>query len=73
VAAGVIVGVDPEPGNAGLITDWAKEYWQELHPTSAGGVEARPPRPKPDAALTVANSRREECVDLTRCCQADEL
>jgi FAD/FMN-containing dehydrogenase len=36
--AGVIVGVDPEPGNAGLITDWAKEYWQELHPTSAGGA-----------------------------------
>jgi hypothetical protein len=36
--AGVIVGVDPDPGNAGIITDWAKEYWQELHPTSAGGA-----------------------------------
>jgi hypothetical protein len=36
--AGVIVGVDPDPANADLITDWAKEYWQELHPTSAGGA-----------------------------------
>ena len=36
--AGVIVGVDPDPANAGLITDWAKQYWEELHPTSAGGA-----------------------------------
>jgi FAD/FMN-containing dehydrogenase len=36
--AGVIVGVDPDPANAGTITDWAKSYWQELHPTSAGGA-----------------------------------
>jgi FAD/FMN-containing dehydrogenase len=35
--AGVIVGVDPDPANAGLITQWARDYWQELHPTSAGG------------------------------------
>ena len=36
--AGVIVGVDPEPANAGLISQWARDYWQELHPTSAGGA-----------------------------------
>jgi FAD/FMN-containing dehydrogenase len=36
--AGVIVGVDPDPANAGLISDWAKRYWEELHPTSAGGA-----------------------------------
>ncbi len=36
--AGVIVGVDPDPSNAGLISDWAKRYWEELHPTSAGGA-----------------------------------
>jgi DNA-binding SARP family transcriptional activator len=36
--AGVIVGVDPDPGNAGLITRWAQDYWQELHPTSADGA-----------------------------------
>jgi FAD/FMN-containing dehydrogenase len=36
--AGVIVGVDPDPANAELISDWAKRYWQELHPTSAGGA-----------------------------------
>src|SRR5215467_2818166 len=34
--AGVIVGVDPDPGNAGLITQWARDYYQELHPTSVG-------------------------------------
>jgi FAD/FMN-containing dehydrogenase len=36
--AGVIVGVDPDPANAGLISDWARSYWDELHPTSAGGA-----------------------------------
>jgi FAD/FMN-containing dehydrogenase len=35
--AGVIVGVDPDPANAALISRWAKDYWEELHPTSAGG------------------------------------
>jgi FAD/FMN-containing dehydrogenase len=36
--AGVIVGVDPDPANAEVISDWAKDYWSELHPTSAGGA-----------------------------------
>ena len=35
--AGVIVGVDPDPANADRISQWAKDYWEELHPTSAGG------------------------------------
>jgi len=35
--AGVIVGTDPDPANAGLISQWARDYWQELHPYSAGG------------------------------------
>ena len=34
----VIVGVDPEPANAAAITDWAKGYWEALHPHSAGGA-----------------------------------
>jgi len=33
----VIVGVDPDPANAQLISRWAQAYWEELHPTSAGG------------------------------------
>lgn len=33
----VIVGVDPDPANAPVISRWAQEYWEELHPTSAGG------------------------------------
>jgi FAD/FMN-containing dehydrogenase len=36
--AGVIVGVDPDPANADLISQWARDYWQELHPASAGGA-----------------------------------
>jgi FAD/FMN-containing dehydrogenase len=36
--AEVIVGVDPEPQNAAKITDWAKQYWEALHPHSAGGA-----------------------------------
>ena len=36
--AGVIVGVDPDPANADRISRWAKQYWNELHPTSAGGA-----------------------------------
>ncbi len=36
--AGVIVGVDPDPANADSITEWTKDYWRELHPTSAGGA-----------------------------------
>jgi FAD/FMN-containing dehydrogenase len=36
--AGVIVGVDPDPANAGVISQWARDYWEDLHPTSAGGA-----------------------------------
>ncbi len=36
--AEVIVGVDPDPANRGAITDWAREYWNALHPYSAGGA-----------------------------------
>ncbi|WP_255443988.1 FAD-binding oxidoreductase [Robiginitalea sp. SC105] len=36
--AGVIVGVDPDPANAGKITDWCKEYSEALHPHSSGGA-----------------------------------
>lgn len=36
--AGVIVGVDPDPANAKLITDWTKSYHDQLHPTTAGGA-----------------------------------
>jgi hypothetical protein len=36
--AGVIVGVDPDPANAATISGWARDYWTELHPSSAGGA-----------------------------------
>ena len=34
----MIVGVDPDPANRDLITDWCKGYWEALHPYSAGGA-----------------------------------
>ena len=36
--AEVIVGVDPDPANRSKITTWCKEYFDALHPYSAGGA-----------------------------------
>ena len=32
----VIAGVDPNPANKEKISEWARNYWQALHPHSAG-------------------------------------
>ncbi len=34
----VIVGIDPDPANKGVITKWCKDYFDALHPYSAGGA-----------------------------------
>lgn len=36
--AEVIVGVDPDPANKDRLVEWARSYWEELHPYSAGGA-----------------------------------
>jgi hypothetical protein len=36
--AQVIVGVDSDPANHQKITDWCKNYWEAMHPFSAGGA-----------------------------------
>jgi hypothetical protein len=36
--AGVIVGVDPDPAQAERISQWTRDYWDHLHPHSAGGA-----------------------------------
>ena len=36
--AEVIVGVDPDPANSGKVTQWCKDYFDALHPYSAGGA-----------------------------------
>ena len=36
--AQVILGVDPDSANNARIISWAKEYWEALHPFSAGGA-----------------------------------
>ena len=35
--AEVIVGVDPDPANRDKIVDWAREYWNAVHPHCAPG------------------------------------
>jgi hypothetical protein len=34
----VIGGVDPDPANAERITTWTRDYWEAVHPFSAGGA-----------------------------------
>ena len=36
--AQVMVGVDPDPANKEMISKWAKDYFEALHPYSAGGA-----------------------------------
>ena len=36
--AEVIVGVDPDPANKDRIINWARQYWDAVHPYSAGGA-----------------------------------
>lgn len=36
--AQVMVGVDPDPANKDRVVRWAKEYWDAVHPYSAGGA-----------------------------------
>jgi len=36
--AQVMVGIDPDPANKERITKWAKDYYDALHPYSAGGA-----------------------------------
>lgn len=37
VWSGVIVGVDPDPANSAKITNWARGYYNALHPFGDGG------------------------------------
>jgi FAD/FMN-containing dehydrogenase len=34
----VIIGVDPDPALAEALRDWTVDYWEALHPYSAGGA-----------------------------------
>lgn len=36
--SGVIVGVDPDAANSEKISTWCKDYWEGIHPYSAGGA-----------------------------------
>lgn len=36
--AQVMVGVDPDPANKEIITKWTKDYYDAIHPYSAGGA-----------------------------------
>jgi FAD/FMN-containing dehydrogenase len=34
----VIAGIDPDPANAAAVRDWARGYWQAVHPFDLGGA-----------------------------------
>ena len=34
----VIAGVDPDPANKDVISNWAKKYWEAVHPYTLGGA-----------------------------------
>lgn len=34
----IMAGIDPDPANVERIRDWAQDYWNALHPYSAGGA-----------------------------------
>ncbi len=34
----VMAGIDPDPANREAITQWTKDYWNDLHPYSAGAA-----------------------------------
>ena len=34
----VYAGIDPDPANKEVISAWAREYWEAVHPHSAGGA-----------------------------------
>ncbi len=34
----VMAGIDPDPANKEIITSWPKDYWNAMHPYSAGGA-----------------------------------
>ncbi|MDK8465210.1 FAD-binding oxidoreductase [Marinobacter sp. SS13-12] len=34
----VIAGIDAEPENAATVTQWARDYWEAVHPYSASGA-----------------------------------
>jgi FAD/FMN-containing dehydrogenase len=34
----VIAGIDPDPANKEIISNWARQYWDAIHPYSAGGA-----------------------------------
>jgi FAD binding domain/Berberine and berberine like len=36
--AQVIAGIDPDPANRERITSWARDYWEAVHPYSAGAA-----------------------------------
>ena len=33
-----VLGVNADPADSAVTTDWAKAYWEALHPFSAGGA-----------------------------------
>ena len=70
--AGVIVGVDPDPANADLISQWARDYWQACTRRQRGGAyvnfmmnEGQDRVRRPTAATTTGSPRSRTATTRT--------
>lgn len=58
---------DPDPANAGKITSWAREYWDAVHPYSAGGAYVNYMMEEGQERIKVTYRENFSClVDLKR-------
>lgn len=56
----VIVGVSPNPADNARMIAWTRDYWQALHPYSAGG-----------AYVNMLMDAADEGADRVRACYGD--
>jgi FAD/FMN-containing dehydrogenase len=70
----VIAGVGTEPGEDDRIRDWARGYWDDLHPHSAGGAYVNFMEDEGDARVRAAyRGNYDRLVEIKTRCDPDNL
>ncbi|WP_262851747.1 FAD-binding oxidoreductase [Mumia quercus] len=71
---GVIAGIDPDPAKLDEVSAWARDYWEELHPTSAGGAYVNMMMDEGNARVRAAyRGNYERLVEVKRRYDPDNL